>query len=100
MATTDSEDTRQHQIIDLASAEESISTSRETASLSGIEKLNTCARMRSIFHCRCQRCCVSSKAALLILLWNLILAAVLEVFLIQTQILESRSELMMIITQQ
>ena len=66
------EDSQQHQIKDLASAEENISTSRETAPLLRNERR---ARMRSNFHCRCQRCCVSSKAALLILLWNLILVA-------------------------
>ena len=71
-------DSRQHQIKDLASAEENIPTSRVTASLLGSERLNTHARTRSKFHCRRHRCCVSSKSALLILLWNLILIAALE----------------------
>ena len=72
---------QQHQIKDLASAEENIPTSRETAPLLRIERRNTRARMRSKFHCRRQRCCVSSKAALVILLWNLILVAGFESYL-------------------
>ena len=72
------EDSQQHQIKDLASAEENIPTSRETESLLGNERRNIHTRMRSKFHCRRQRCCVSSKAALLILLWNLILVAGVE----------------------
>ena len=79
MATT--EDSQQHQIKDLASAEENIPTSRETESLFGNERRNIRTRMRSKFHCRRQRCCVSSKAALLILLWNWILIAGFESFL-------------------
>ena len=69
------EDSQQHQIKDLASAEENIPTSRETASLFGNERRNIRTRMRCNFHCRRQRCCVSSKAALLILMWNLIIVA-------------------------
>ena len=69
------EDSQQHQIKDLVSTEENIPTSREIASLLGNERQNIRTRMRSNFHCRCQRCYVSSKAALLILLWNLILVA-------------------------
>ena len=72
------EDSQQHQIKDLASAEENIPTSGETAPLLGNERRNTRTRMRSKFHCRRQRCCVSSKAALLILVWNLIIAAGFE----------------------
>ena len=76
MATT--EDSQLHQIKDLASVEENIPTSGETAPLLRNERRNTRARIRSKFHCRHQRCCVSSKAALLILLWNLILVAGFE----------------------
>ena len=67
-------DSQQHQIKDLASAEANyiMPTSRETVPLLRNERH---ARMRSKFHCRRQRCCVSSKAALLILLWNVILVA-------------------------
>jgi hypothetical protein len=72
------EDSQQHQIKDLASAEENIPTSRETTPLLGNERRRTRTRMQSKFHCRRQRCCVSSKAALLILVWNLILAASFE----------------------
>ena len=73
------EDSQQHQIKDLASAEENIPTiNRETAPLLRNERRNIRARMRSKFHCRRQRCCVSSKAALLILLWNLIIVAGFE----------------------
>ena len=75
------EDSQQHQIKDLACAEENIPTSGETAPLLRNERRNTRARMRSKFHCRHQRCCVSSKAALLILVWNLILVAGFKVFL-------------------
>ena len=74
-------DSQQHQIKDLASAEENIPTSRETAPLLRNERRNTRARMRSNFHCRRQRCCLSSKAALLILLWNVILIAGCESYL-------------------
>ena len=67
----------------MASAEENIHTGREivTATLSLNERRNTHTRMRSNFHCRRQRCCVSSKAALLILVWNLILIAGFKDFL-------------------
>ena len=75
------EDSRQYQIKNMASAEENIPTSRETASLSLNERRNTHTRMRSNFYCRRQRCCVSSKAALLILVWNLILIAGFKYFL-------------------
>ena len=69
-----------HQIKDLASAKESIHTlaSSKATPLIRNERQNICTRMRSKFHCRRQRCCLSSKAALLILLWNLILVAGLE----------------------
>jgi hypothetical protein len=76
------EDFQQHQIQDLASAEENnniIPTSGELETAPLIQnkgqKVRTCARMQSNIHCRHRRCCVSSKAALLILLWNLILVA-------------------------
>ena len=69
---------QQKQIKDLASAKENIPTSRETASLFGNESQNICTRMISKVYCKRQRCCVSSKAALLILLWNLILVAGFE----------------------
>ena len=75
------EDSQQHQIKDLASAEENVPTSRETAPLLRNERQNIRLRMRSKFHCRYQRCCVSSKAALLIFVWNLILVADFKGFL-------------------
>ena len=68
-------------IKNLASAEENIHASSEATPLIRNEKRYTCTRMRSNFHCRRQRCCVSSKAALLILLWNLILVAGFKGFL-------------------
>ena len=75
------EDSQQHQIKDLAGAEENIPTSRETAPLLRNERRSIRARMSSNFYCRRQRCYVSSKAALLILMWNLILVAGLKGFL-------------------
>jgi hypothetical protein len=78
---TINEDSQQHQIKDLASAKENIPTSRETALLLGNERRKTRARMQSNFHCRRHRCCVSSKVALLILVWNLIIVAGFENFL-------------------
>ena len=75
------EDSQQQQIKDFASAEETIPTSRETESLFRNERRNIRTRMRSNFQCRRQRCCVSSKASLLILLWNLILVAGFKSFL-------------------
>ncbi len=76
MATIDSQ--QQKIFRDLASAEENIPISRETTPLLGNKGRKTRTRMQSNFHCRRQRCCVSSKAAILILLWNLILVAGLE----------------------
>ena len=58
-----------------------ISTNRETTPLIGNEGQRICARMQSKFHCRRQRCCLTSKASILILLWNLFLVAGLESFL-------------------
>ena len=74
------EDSQQYQIKDLASAEENIpdSASRETTPLLGNRGRHIRKGAQSNFYCRRQRCCVSSKAALLILLWNLILIAGLE----------------------
>ena len=73
-------DSQHHQIKDLASAKENIHTlaSSEATPLIRNERQNIYTRMRPKFHCRRQRCCVSSKAAILILLWNLILVAGFE----------------------
>ncbi len=75
-------DFQQHQIKDMASAEENISTSGELETAPLIrnrgQRARTCVKIQSNFHCRRQRCCMSSKAALLILLWNLILVAGFE----------------------
>ena len=75
--------TEQHQSIkDMATAEENTPTSRGGATLPfGNKRRKIHARMQTNFHCRRQRCCVSSKAALLILLWNFILVASLKGFL-------------------
>ena len=75
--------TEQHQSIkDMATAEENTPTSRGGATLPfGNKRRKIHARMQTNFNCRCQRCCVSSKAALLILLWNFILVASLKDFL-------------------
>jgi hypothetical protein len=73
-------DSQQHKIFkDLANAEENV----PCTPLLGNEGRNVRARMQSNrFHCKRQRCCVSSKAAILILMWNLILiVAGLEVLL-------------------
>ena len=75
MATIDS---KHHEIKDLATDEENISTSEESTPLIGNEEQRICARMQFKFRCRRQRCCLTSKAAILILLWNLILVAGLE----------------------
>ena len=71
---------QQHEIRDLSTAEENISTGESTP-LMGNEERITCARMQLKFRCRHHRCCLTSKAAILILLWNLILVAGLESFL-------------------
>ena len=73
------EDSQQHEIKDLASVEENISTTRESTPLLGNEGKRTYARM---FCCnRHQKCCLTSKVAIIILLWNLILVSGLESFL-------------------
>ena len=75
---TTMEDSQEHKITlkGLTNAEENILTS--TPLLGNGRR--THAIMQSNFHYRCrrQRCCVSSKAALLILLWNVILVAGFE----------------------
>ena len=94
-------DSQQYQIKDLASAEENIpdSVSRETTPLLGNRGRNIRKGTQSNFYCRRQRCCVSSKAALIILLWNLILIAGLEC-LLDPNFSELCLELMMILTLQ
>ena len=72
------EDSQQQEIKDLASVEENTSNIRESTPLLINEGQSTWARMQSKFHCRHNRCCLTSKAAILILLWNLILVADLE----------------------
>ena len=79
MATT--EDYQQHEIKDFSCAEENNIPSRENTPLLGNERQRASMRMRPKFHCRRQRCCLTSKAAILILLWNLIIVAGLESFL-------------------
>ena len=71
MATT--EDYQQHEIKDLSCAEENNISASERTPLLGNERQRASMRMRPKFHCRHQRCCLTSKAAILILLWNLIL---------------------------
>ena len=73
------EDPQQQQIKDLASAEENITTT--TPFLRNSRRRIHARIIQSKFHCRRQRCCVSSNAAILILVWNLILVACLESFL-------------------
>ena len=68
------EDSQQHDIKDLVSVEENISTTRESTPLLGNEGERTYARM---FCCNRH----PSKAAIIILLWNLILVSGLESFL-------------------
>ena len=73
------EDSQQHRIKDLASVEENIFTNRESTPLFGNEGQRAYARL---FHCsRHQKCCLTSKAAIIILLWDLILVSGLESFL-------------------
>ena len=79
MATT--EDYQQHEIKDFSCAEENNIPSRENTPLLGNEMQRVSMRMRPKFRCRRQRCCLTSKAAILILLWNLIIVTGLESFL-------------------
>ena len=75
------EDSQQQEIKDQASVEEDTSTIRESTPLLRNKERRTCARMRSKSHCKHRRCCLTSKAAMLVLLWNLILVAGLECLL-------------------
>ena len=72
------EDSQQQEIKYLASVEENTSSIRESTPLLKNEEQGTCERMQSKFHCRHNRCCLTSKAAILVLLCNLILVADLE----------------------
>ena len=75
MATTEDYHAQtEHEIKDLSTAEENMYTSERTR-LVGNERRAIKCRWRH------QRCCLTSKAALLILLWNLILVAGLQSFL-------------------
>ena len=71
----------QHEIKDLSCVEESNTSASERTPLLGNERQRASTRMRSKFRCRHRRCCLTSKAAILILLWNLILVVGLESFL-------------------
>ena len=75
--TTSIEDSQRYKLKrkSLAKAEENISTSTP---LLRNEGQRTYAKVQSNFHCRPQRCCISSRAAVLILIWNLILVAGFE----------------------
>ena len=77
------EDSQQQEIKDLASVEEDTSTIRESTPLLRNKERRTSARMQSTARSRCRhrRCCLTSKAAMLVLLWNLILVAGLECLL-------------------
>ena len=78
------EDSQQHdsEIKDLATAEDTTSTGESTPLMEN-NGHRTLTRMQQKFRCRWryQRCCLSSKAVILILVWNLILVAGLESFL-------------------
>ena len=72
MATIeDSHRQTEHEIKDLSTAEENMYTSERTR-LVGNKRQTIKCRWRH------QRCCLTSKPALLILLWNLILVAGLQ----------------------
>ena len=75
------EDSQEHEIKDLSTIEENISTSRESTPLIGNRRQRTYAKVRTKFQCRCQRCYLKSKAAILILVWNFILVVGFESFL-------------------
>ena len=79
MATT--EDSQQHEIKDLSCTEENNISAGEGTPLLGNEMQRASVRMRPKFRCRRQRCCLTSKAAILILLWNLIIVTGLGSFL-------------------
>ena len=73
------EDSDEHEIKDLSTAEENtVRYTYERTRLVGNKTQTT-----NVKKCRCryQRCCLTSKAAILILLWNLILVVGLQSFL-------------------
>ena len=60
--------------------ENNVSASAECTPLLGSERNRVFMTLKQKFHCRSQGCCLTSKAAVLILLWNLILVAGLKSF--------------------
>ena len=78
MATV--ENPREQEIKDLSTIE---ATSGENTPLidDGNKRQRASLKLWTKFHCRCQRCCLKSKAAILILFWNFILVVGFESFL-------------------
>ena len=60
--------------------ENNVSDSAKCTPLLGNERQGVFMTLKQKFYCRHQRCCLTSKAAVLILLWNLILVAGLKCF--------------------
>ena len=72
---------QQHKVKDLSTVKENTFAREITPLLSENKRKRTHVRIQPKFHCRRQRCCLTSKAAILILVWNLFIVAGLEVFL-------------------
>ena len=83
MATNESEE-HESNLKDFsnAAAEENrnISDSAECTPLLGNERQGFFMTLQQKFCCRCHRCCLTSKAAILILVWNLFLVVGLRSF--------------------
>ena len=71
---------QQHEIKELSTAEENTSMQERTP-LMGNKRHSNSVRIQSKICCRRQRCCLTSKAVILILLWNFILVVGFESFL-------------------
>ena len=69
------EASQQHEIRVLSSTEENTAPARESTHLLGKERQRISVKIRNIFYRRRQRCCLTSKAAILLLFWNLIIVA-------------------------
>ena len=74
------ENPREQEIKDLSTIE---ATGGENTPLidDGNKRQRASSKLWTKFHCRCQRCCLKSKAAILILFWNFILVVGFESFL-------------------